>query len=74
MNTSAGSPVPYTRYCTCTPSGAMAMRAAPGAGSAGSFAGGSGGDGRRRFLFAAGDEDEGSATAPSDEFVACGRL
>src|SRR6187402_3724763 len=37
MNTSAGSPLPYTRYWTCTPSGAMAMRAAPGAGSARSF-------------------------------------
>src|SRR3954467_15422610 len=33
MNTSAGSPLPYTWYCTCTPSGVMAMRGAPSGGS-----------------------------------------
>src|SRR5882672_4590083 len=31
MNTSAGSPWPYTRYCTWMPSGAIAMRGVPSA-------------------------------------------
>src|SRR5205085_983008 len=29
MNTSAGSPLPYVRYCTCVPSGATAMCGVP---------------------------------------------
>src|SRR3954468_20888738 len=33
MNTSTGCPEPYTRYCTCTPSAAIAMRGVPAAGS-----------------------------------------
>src|SRR5687768_3069233 len=40
MNTIAGSPLPYTRYWTCTPSAATTMRGVPSMGSPSSAAAG----------------------------------